>query len=285
MAGQTGRRTLPVPALPLHRYAIEQPFRDRGSLVIPGFCNSITAHSANYDSGSLLISKSMLTHLFETYTYISMDRYKRNQVEEAISRINEEKSGQPSQALRTQLKRLLDADRAATHEARATGSETVNFAFYSSDSPGKGTEVLFSAYEAFALDTGLRLLSHHWPQGFVVRALRHVREHFERHHSRILRQDPAVLFNTEAIKAKARPGVLGVDNTDPVFLMIATAKASFADGIHDLTHFTICRGMEEVSKYIKKNQVHSWSLFELATRSHQLNQELSRAPPRPRGRS
>ena len=213
-----------------------------------------------------------------------MNRYKRNQVEEAISRLNGEQSVGPSQGLRTQLKRLLDTDRSATQEARTAGSETSNYAFYSTDSPGKGKEVFFSAYEAFALDTGMRLLNHAWPQGFVVRALRHVRADFEKHHSRILRQDPAVLFDAEAIKAKAHPGDLGIDNTDPVFLTIATGKTSSADGA-DSTHLKVCRGMEEVSRFVKQNRAHSWSLFELASRAHQLRRELSHALPRSRGRA
>jgi hypothetical protein len=214
-----------------------------------------------------------------------MNPYKRNQVEEAISRINGERSAQPSQSLRTQLKRLLDTDRAATEEARATGSKIVNHAFFTGESPGKGKEVFFSAYEAFALDTGVRLLHHAWPQGFVVRALRHVRADFEKHHARILRQNPAVLFDAEAIKANAHPGDLGVNNTDPVFLTIATGKASFADGVDDMTHLKVCRGMEEVSKFLKQNQAHSWSLFELVGRAHQLRRELSHVLPRSRGRS
>jgi hypothetical protein len=226
-----------------------------------------------------------LTRAIETFMQATMNGYKRNQVEEAISRLNGESTAAPSQGLRTQLKRLLDTDRAATQEARATGSKIVNHAFYSIDSPGKGTEVFFSDYEAFALDTGLRLSSHGWPQGFVVRALRHVRRDFEKHHARILRQDPAELFDAKIIKENARPGDLGVDNTDPVFLTIATRKASFADGKDDLTTTTICRGIEEVSKFVKQNQAHSWSLFELATRAHQLTRELSHTLPRSRGRS
>jgi hypothetical protein len=212
-----------------------------------------------------------------------MNPYKRNQVEEAISRVSGEKSAQPSEMLRFQVKRLLDTDRSTTKKARKKRSEIANYAFYSDDSPGKGKEVFFSAYEAFALDTGLRLLGHGWPQGFVVRALRHVRADFEKHHARILRQDLAVLFDAEAIRANARPGDLGVDNTDPVFLTIATGKTSSGDG-KDSTHLKVCRGMEEVSKFVKQNQAHSWSFFELASRAHQLRRELSQALPRSRGR-
>src|ERR1700682_2581437 len=116
-----------------------------------------------------------------------MERYKRNQIEEAISRTSGEKSAQPSAALRTQLKRLLDTDRNSTREARENGAKPLNYAFYSSDAPGKGSEVYFSTYEAFALDTGLRLLDHGWPQVFVVNALRHIRRNFERQHGRILK--------------------------------------------------------------------------------------------------
>jgi hypothetical protein len=39
-----------------------------------------------------------------------MVEYKRNQVEAAISHLVEPKSPQPSQGLRTKLKRLLEAD-------------------------------------------------------------------------------------------------------------------------------------------------------------------------------
>lgn len=214
-----------------------------------------------------------------------MKGYKRNQVEEAISRISGEKSAQPSPALRTQLKRLLDTDRNSTREARENGAKVVNHAFYSSDAPGKGSEVHFSEYEAFALETGLRLLDHRWPQGFVVNALRHIRRDFERHHSRILKQDPAMLFDAETIAGSARPGDIGVDNTDPVFLTLVTGKASYQDGIDDKTSAKICRGMEEVSRFVKQNQAHSWSLFELATRAHRLREQLALALPRTRGRS
>ena len=211
--------------------------------------------------------------------------YKRNQLEEAISLTNGVKSAKASDALRIQLKRLLDTDRAVTLEARTTGSETLNFAFYSAEAPGRGTEVSFSAYEAFALDTALRLLNHSWPQGFVVRALRHVRANFEKQHSRILKQDPDTLFDDEAISAKADTGDLGVDNSDPVYLAIVTAKPSVPDGENPMTTFAICRGMKEVSKVLKKTQAQSWSLFELVTRAHQLNRELARARPRSRGRN
>jgi hypothetical protein len=209
---------------------------------------------------------------------------KRNQVEEAISRLFGELTVKPSPGLRTRIKRLLDADRDLTHEARKSRAEIVNYAFYSSDSPGKGSEVYFSGYEAFALDTGMRLLDHGWPQGFVVRVLRHIRRNFERQYSHILKQDPATLFDPKRIEALAEAGQVGADNTDPVFLTLVTGKHSYKDGIDDRTSAKICRGTKEVSHFVKEHEAHSWSLFELATRAHRLKEQLALTQPRTRGR-
>jgi hypothetical protein len=213
-----------------------------------------------------------------------MDPLKRNQVEEAISRTLGERSTQPSEELRTRLKRLLDTDRAITMRARKARSDLINYAFRR-DSPGKGTDVSFSAYEAFALQTGWRLLEHGWPQSFVVNALRHIRSDFERQHSRIMKQDPATLFDKAAIEKQARPGDIAVDNTDPVFLTIVSGKAKFDDGISDQTSVQICRGMQEVSKFLKQKNAQSWTLFELVTYAHQLAEQLAAVQPRSRGRS
>ena len=90
--------------------------------------------------------------------------YKRNQIEDAISRTINARSAGPSSELRTRVKRLLDTDRNLGREKKPKDAKMAHYAFYSSDSPGKGVEVGFSAYEAFALMTGLRLLQHGWPQ-------------------------------------------------------------------------------------------------------------------------
>jgi hypothetical protein len=52
-----------------------------------------------------------------------MLEYKRNQVEEAISHLLEPKSPQPTQGLRTRIKRLLEADRAFQPSAGGLGAE------------------------------------------------------------------------------------------------------------------------------------------------------------------
>jgi hypothetical protein len=214
-----------------------------------------------------------------------MEAYKRNQVEEAISLAVGEKSALPSQVLRTQLKRLLNTDRSVTIDARERRLSCINYAFYSSESPGRGAEVSFSNYEAFALETGWRLLEHGWPQSFVVNALRRVRSDFEEHHSRILKYDPAKLFDKKVVAADPRLNYPGIDNIDPVFLTVVTGKASYADGIDDKTSVAICRGMSEVSKFVKLHDGHSWSHFELVSRAHQLARHLSNSQPRMRGRN
>jgi hypothetical protein len=67
-----------------------------------------------------------------------MLEYKRNQVEEAISHLLEPKSLQPTQGLRTKVKRLLEADRALQASGGAHGGE---FAFFSAEPPGRGVEI------------------------------------------------------------------------------------------------------------------------------------------------
>ena len=86
--------------------------------------------------------------------------FKRNQVEEAISRLFGETSPKPSSELRTRVKRLLDLDRGLGREARSKNPDRTHYAFYSEGSPGKGVEIWFSEYEAFAISLGLRLMRH-----------------------------------------------------------------------------------------------------------------------------
>lgn len=209
--------------------------------------------------------------------------YKRNQVEEAIARVLESPSAKPSSELRTRMKRLLDTDRNLGRNVRSADPEKANYAFYSEDAPGKGVEVRFSDYEAFALLTGLRLLRHEWPQSFAVELLRRVRPELERQHSRILKQDPKELFDEELIRKKARAGDLGFDNTDPVLLVIASGEGGRKNA--RATSGAVCRGMVEVSNFLRQQGARSWTLHELVTPAHVLRNQLTRAEPRKRGRS
>jgi hypothetical protein len=211
--------------------------------------------------------------------------FKRHQLEEAISRTFGEQSARPSSELRTRLKRLLEMDRSLGRNARSADPERANYAFYSSDSPGRGVEVWFSNYEAFALMTGLRLLQHRWPQSFPVAVLRRLRPQLEREHARILKQDPKILFDQKRIQENARPGDLYVDNTDPTFLTIVSREAHLKEGPTGTLPCAVCHGREQMFQFVKEQSARSWSSNELVTPAHALLLQLSKVQPRKRGRS
>lgn len=213
-----------------------------------------------------------------------MTQYKRNQIEEAISRVFEERSPKPSSELRTRLKRLLEMDRSLGRNARSANPEMANYAFYSSDSPGKGVEVWFSVYEAFALLTALKLLDHGWPQSLPVSVMRRVRPQLERQHARILKQDPAALFDEEQIRQNARASDLYVGNTDPVFLAIVTGKARAERDSAGVPNCGVCRGMEEVATFLRQQVARSWTLLELVGPAHSFSGHLKNSLPHKRGR-
>jgi hypothetical protein len=206
--------------------------------------------------------------------------FKRNQVEEAIARVFEG-SAKPSAETRTRLKRLLETDRGLGRSKRSADPERANFAFYSIDAPGRGIEIWFSNYEAFALLVGLRLMQHGWPQGFAVGVLRRMRPELELHHARILRQDPAELFDKQRILERARPGDIGVDNTDPVFLVIISRDREDRSRANPAA---ICRGQEDMMRFVRGQGVKAWTMFELVNSVHALSSELAKTRPRSRGR-
>jgi hypothetical protein len=214
-------------------------------------------------------------------------RYKRNQIEEAISRLLEPRSAEPSSELRTRLKRLLETDREYGCAPRSTEPERAHYAFYTSDPPGSGVEIWFSEYEAFALFNGLRIMGHGWPQGFAVSVMRRTRRELERQHARILRQDPEQLFSQERILQEAREGDMAFDNADPVLLTIVSQSRTTPNDEGEPVACAICRGASEAMKFAWKvaSGVGALTIFELATAAHKLSGELKRTEPRRRGRS
>jgi hypothetical protein len=211
--------------------------------------------------------------------------YKRNQVEEGICRVVEPDAGEPTPELRTRLKRLLDTDRALGRSPRSSDPEDANFAFYSDEAPGSGVEVWFSEYEAFALLTGLRLMDHEWPQGFAVSVMRRVRPQLEKEHARILKQDAKKLFDQDEIRRAARAGDMAVDNIDPVFLTILSRQDP---SNNRAVECSIRRGVKQAWEFVWKEHERlgpgAVTMFELATTTYRLSQELARTEPRRRGR-
>ena len=142
--------------------------------------------------------------------------FKRNQVEEAIALVLEPGSIGPSMELCTRIKRLLDTDRSLGRNKRSNDPERADFAFYSIDAGGRGTENWFSDYEAFALLTGLRLMRQGWPQGYVVSVLRRVKRELQRHYGRIIKRNPVNPFKDQKQRQKGTPNALSPEYRNAV---------------------------------------------------------------------
>ena len=215
-------------------------------------------------------------------------KFKRNQVEEAISAVLEPRANLPSPELRIRLKRLLDADRIKGRQPRSSNPESANYAFYSAAPPGRGVEVQFSSYETFAILTGLQILAHGWPQGLVVTILRGARPELEKQHARILLLDEKELFDEAAIRAKARPGDFAFDNTAPVLLTIVSKVGAATASEGELLAYSVCDGVPEAMKWLVKTagpKHGPFTMFELVSLAHALAKALARIEPRPRGRA
>ncbi|WP_027524842.1 hypothetical protein [Bradyrhizobium sp. Ec3.3] len=214
-----------------------------------------------------------------------MTDYKRNQVAEAISRVFDEQSAEPSPALRTRIKRLLDTDRGQGRNLRSSDPEISNYAFYSDDSGGKGADVLFSDYEAFALMLGLQMLNHNWPQLFAVKMLRQYRKELEARHARILRVDPKVLFDPEQMKREARPGAPAYPSTSRVFLLICSDNRYAKDPEAVAALAKIFDDETTAVAFTREKAGRSTTWLELGGSAHLLANALSRTQPKQRGRS
>jgi hypothetical protein len=229
--------------------------------------------------------ESLLSPAIKTYRMFQMSDYKRNQIEEAISRIVEPQSPRPTSGLRTRLKRLLDTDRALGRAPRSVDPERANYAFYSAKAPGSGVEVWFSEYEGFALLIGLLLMAHGWPQGFAVSVMRRVRAELEKQHARVLKQDANLLFDQEAIRRSAKPGDFAFDNTDPVLLAIVTKSAGSPNEEGEPLACAVFRGAKEAMKFLGEKRAGPGTMLELVGLAHRFSKELARTEPRRRGRS
>jgi hypothetical protein len=210
--------------------------------------------------------------------------YKRNQVEEAIFRIfgaHQERRNE----LKLRIKRLLVTDRRLGREGRSGKEEDRHYAFFDQEPPGSGTEIMFSAYEAFALLVGVLLLEHGFPQARVLRVMRLVRRPFETAHAAILKKDPATLFDQKAIRANARPGMIAVNNTDPVFLAFVKVTASSVDEQDGGTAAAVCRGHVDLQSFINRHSGpgKGATFFEFAGLMHTMAAHLSQALPVKRG--
>lgn len=104
--------------------------------------------------------------------------YKRSQVEQVIGMLEFRMlKGRTDPALRSRLKRLLDADRASVSDDQVRAGKRL--AFLDGIKPGAGSEIGYSAYQAFALLTGVRLLQGGLTEGRTVALLQRTRPTLE----------------------------------------------------------------------------------------------------------
>lgn len=211
-------------------------------------------------------------------------RFKRNQVEQAISRMNELSANAPSAELRTKLKRLLETDRDFGVNPRSFDPERARYAFFSGKPPGSGVEVWFSEYEAFALYTAWCLLEHGWPQATTVAILRRARPLLEPKHSEILKWDPAFLFDERKILEAAQAGTPVVATTRPVHLVIVSRQGRPRQQSSDPTREVRVLENGELMPFIRSEVGLSATNFELVRPAHSLRQMLLQTTPSKRGR-
>ena len=230
-------------------------------------------------------SPPKLTADVETLKCALMSEYKRNQIEESLSRLLEPEAKKPSADLLTRTKRLLELDRRLGQGRRSPDRERSNYAFYSAPPRGSGVEVWFSAYESFALFTALRLMAHGWPQGVAVVIMRRVRKTLEPEHSRVLKQDPKLLFDEEELRRRARPGGFAIGNTDPVFLTVVSQSGDSLKRRGLQLQSSVARGTDEAIRWASEatRQGGGYAMFELVNSAHLLAAELNRTEPRRRG--
>ena len=214
--------------------------------------------------------------------------FQRSQIEEAISTLLEPRVRQPSSALRTRVKRLLETDRLLGRKPNSSDPGERNYAFFREAAPGSGFEVHFSAYEAFALLLALQLMVHSWPQRFVVLVMRRIRCDLEKEHTRILKLDPAVLFDQRTIARNRQPGAIAYETSMPAFLTIVSPhgltrdkeQAPFACSVHSNIN-SACTWVSQTIQGVGGGS----SMFELTIAAHELARKLERTTPRKRGRS
>lgn len=194
-----------------------------------------------------------------------METYKRNQVEEAISRTLGERSKGPSADLLARIKRLLDTDRNETKEKGG------NSAFVSIAADGQGHENKFSSYDAFAILLGLRMLGTGWSQTQVVKLLKRGRRELEKTYRRYRASEPKEYEPQLGLLSMAGVPAIGV--LFPSYDHTQTDSARII-AMDDAQHLP--------SELRKPGQ--SISVFGVGDISA-LERNLERALPRKRGRS
>lgn len=210
-----------------------------------------------------------------------MKVYKRNQVEEAIASIMSNGPGAKSAELLTRIKRLLDADRAQGCTKRSDDPERSHYAFYTGAAPGRGVEVSFTGYEAFAVLNGVRMLDHGWPQGFAVSTLRRFRQDLEAAYRRILRTKGRSDFS---VMPDQGHGSLVQTHSSPEFLLIVS-DPSTGQPNSAKPYARLFREQQAAFQFQLEHPGRACTWLELVAPAVALHRQLQQIEPRKRGRS
>lgn len=203
--------------------------------------------------------------------------FKRNQIEEAISRTIGEDSAKPSSRLSGRIKRLLNHDRNSVRSGpRAPKRPT--FAFYDGDPPGRGVEVMFSEFNGQALYLAIRMMAHGWPQNFVVSILRECRGELSKRYEVALTTALGQMTQT-----KPRAGELALSHPLSSFLLIISdEKAVNSDRKSPYVRFF--NDQTAAFEFQKEKAGRCCSWLELDGPALNLHRNLTASLPIPRGR-
>ena len=220
--------------------------------------------------------------------------YKRDQVERAIaiaSHIGSPDHDARFAPLKIELKRLLDRDR--KQESETPRGRPVRRAFHNGPPPGRGIDVMYTAYEAYALLIALRLLRGGLTQTRAVDFVRELREplagfHYETLRASLtkLRPDIEVSERTNLV----RDGFLVEDPQKMAYLVaLAGERAEAFDAPSPAERpvsGNICRTVEDLLLRMRwaSHEGHALIVVELVNAAHQLAHHLNRIPLRSRGR-
>lgn len=220
--------------------------------------------------------------------------YKRNQIEQALTIIARyhDVSGKAALTLPSDLKRLLDIDR--NPRAKQLDWDHPHFAFYDDPSPGRGAEVAYSPYHAFALLIGWRLMESGLPQSTVVKFLREVRSDLEKAFTNITSFTPFDLrpkLKPPIRESRVASGALIQDIRQMQFLVVQGALKGAP--IHMPTEDdekrtgNICSDAETLlERMVYYSHIgHAATVIELVNAAHQLMYWLERTLVRKRGPS
>ena len=222
--------------------------------------------------------------------------YKRDQVEQAIGivsgNIRPRQLPEAFNRLKIELKRLLDRDRKQAHETPK--GTPVRQAFHSGPPPGRGIDVIYTAYEAFALLIALRLMRGGLPQSTAVRFLRDLREPLAGFHYETLQTSPEQIQSAKSPYEPLiliRDGFLAEEAEKMAYLVAQAGELAeefqISSPIDTPVSGNICRDLKSLHERLVwgSHLKNALIIVELVNAAHQLAYHLNQIPPRSRGRS